>query len=211
LECAVTRDKLGEEEIGDFESLERAFGTDLREGVRKGRININMARVAVGKYKGFTGVLRRIGIVGGGVERKREEEIGREEGCTEGKEEAGDKGEFGGKEKRRDEEVEKREFGGKEENRQDEEVENEGCDRQRRKWDDEGAQGDRNWAWKQSEKERIRSLKKAFLDRKKEREEKEESEEERREEKKMKGRDKDEEELVGEFEKSLSAVEYGKE
>src|SRR5271156_2869413 len=68
LECAVTRDKLGEEEIGDFESLERAFGTDLREGVRKGRININMARVAVGKYKGFTGVLRRIGIVGGGVE-----------------------------------------------------------------------------------------------------------------------------------------------
>ena len=73
LECAVTRDGLGEDEMWDFESLESAFGAELREGVKKGKVNVNMARVAVGLYERLRGVLARIGIVGGGEDGRRAE------------------------------------------------------------------------------------------------------------------------------------------
>jgi hypothetical protein len=66
LECAVTRDGLGEDEMWDFKSLESAFGAELREGVKKGKVNVNMARVAVGRYERLRGIMARIGIVGGG-------------------------------------------------------------------------------------------------------------------------------------------------
>jgi hypothetical protein len=74
LESGVTRDALSEEQIGDLEILGRAFSTELTEGVKKGKININMARLAVGKYRGFGRELTSLGIFTGKEWRQVEEE-----------------------------------------------------------------------------------------------------------------------------------------
>lgn len=165
------------------------------EAARKGKININMARVAVEAYKGFIGVLRRIGIVVGEEGRGWEEDIGKEKEYIEEKEEVSDLN---------------RGLGEKEDKRWDEEVEKGGWARERRNWDDEGEQRDRNWAWMQNQKEGITCMKKTFLDMKRAKREKEE-EEEKREQNRMKDRDADEEELIGGFKKSPWAVEKEKE
>lgn len=142
LECAVTRDALGEDEMWDFESLENAFGAELREGVKKGKINVNMARVAVGRDERLRDVLTRIGIVGGGEDNGGRAEMEAPRTRTEEKAPEYDwgKGEKGREEEWRREDQRRRE--------------------------EEWRAGNRNWTWEELEKERIKALKRDFLNRK---------------------------------------------
>jgi hypothetical protein len=223
LESGVTRDALSEEQIGDLEILGRAFSTELREGVKKGKININMARLAVRKYRGFGRELTSLGMFTGEEWRQVEEEA-RKHGGWEGEKEdlPSYKGNFGGRDEKRrelderdegwvDEKkgaedkrsfekdyVDRREVEPQIEERQDIGVQ----ERERRRWDDAEAQGDRNWNYKQSEKERIERLKKAFLERRRAKQQ-DEANQERWEDKETKDLDKDEEDMTGRFEKSL--------
>ena len=95
------------------------------------------------------------------------------------------------------------------EGRQDVGAQEEVRERERR-WDDAGAQGDRNWNYKQSEKERIERLKKAFWERRRAKQQ-DEANQERWEDERAKDWDKDEEDIVGGFKKSLWVAEEEKE
>jgi hypothetical protein len=146
LECAVTRDGLGEDEIWDFESLESAFGPELREGVKKGKINVNMARVAVGRYERSRGVLARIGIVRGveGEEEKPPEyDRGKGEKGLEDEKQRGDEKQWG--DEKQQEDAKQREDQGRRE--------------------EEWRAGNRNLTWEELEKERIKAMKRDFLSR----------------------------------------------
>jgi hypothetical protein len=230
LESGVTKDTLSEEQIGDLESLERAFSADLRDGVKKGKININMARLAVGKYRGFGRELTSLGVFTGEEWRQVEEEARKHGNWGSEKEDLPSyRSNFGGEDvKRREFEeksevwvdekkatddkrsfekdyVERREVEPQIEERQDIGVQ----ERERRRWDDAEAQGDRNWNYKQSEKERIERLKKAFLERRRAMQQ-DEADQERWEDKGTKDWDKDEEDMVGRFEKNLWVAEKEK-
>ena len=223
LESGVTKDTLSEEQIGDLEILDRAFSADLRDGVKKGKININMARLAVGKYRGFGRELTGLGIFTGEEWRQVEEEARKHGNWGSEKEDLPSyRSNFGGEDVKRQEfeeksedwvdekkatndersfekdYVERREVEPQIEERQDIGIQ----ERERRRWDDAEAQGDRNWNYKQSEKERVERLKKAFLERRRAMQQ-DEADQERWEDKGTKDWDKDEEDMVGRFEKNL--------
>jgi hypothetical protein len=152
LECAVTRDGLGEDEMWDFESLESAFGPELREGVRKGKVNVNMARVAVGRYERLRGVLARIGIVGGGEDGRRAEMEARRTGKEEKAPEydRGDEKQWGAEKQQEDAKQREEEWRREDQRRREEE------------W----RAGNRNLTWEEAEEGRIQALKRDFLNRK---------------------------------------------
>jgi hypothetical protein len=230
LESGVTRDRLSEEQIGDLEILDRAFSTELRDGVKKGKININMARLAVGKYRGFGRELTILGIFTGEEWRQVEEEARRKGGWGSEKEELPSyKGNFGGEDVKRPEFEEKDEGWVDERKVRDdkrifekdyvdrrdvepqiEERQDIGVQERERRWDDAEAQRDRNWNYKQSEKERIERLKRAFLERRRANQQ-DEADQERWEDKGTKDWDKDEEDMAGRFEKNLWVAEKEKE
>jgi len=231
LESGVTKDTLSEEQIGDLEILDRAFSADLRDGVKKGKININMARLAVGKYRGFGRELTGLGIFTGEEWRQVEEEARRHGGWGSEKEDLPSyRGNFGGEDVSRREFEEKNEgwadekkgrddkkssekdyVDGREVEPQIEERQDIGVqERDRRRWDDAEARGDRNWNYKQSERERIERLKRAFLERRRAKQQ-DEVDQERWEDKGTKDWDKDEEDMVGRFEKDLWVGEKEKE
>jgi hypothetical protein len=230
LESGVTRDTLSEEQIGDLEILDRAFSTELREGVKKGKININMARLAVGKYRGFGRELTSLGIFTGEEWRQVEEEARKHEGWGGEKEDLPSyRGNFGGQDVKRREFQEKnegwvnekkvrgdkrsldKEYVDRREVPQIEERQDIGVqEREGRRWDDAEAQGDRNWNYKQREKERIERLKRAFLERRRAKQQ-DGADQEKWEDNGMKDLDKDEEDMVGRFEKNLWVAEKEKE
>lgn len=160
LECAVTRDGLGEDEMWDFESLESAFGAELREGVKKGKINVNMARVAVGRYERLRGVLARIGIVGGGGEDGSRVEMEAPRTRTEEKAPEYD---WGKGEKGREDE---KQWGVERQPGDAKQREEEWRREDQRRREEEWRAGNRNWTWEELEKERIKALKRDFLNRK---------------------------------------------
>lgn len=165
LECAVTRDGLGEDEMWDFESLESAFGAELREGVKKGKINVNMARVAVGRYERLRGVLARIGIVGGGEDRRRAEM----EAPRTRKEEKAPEYDRGKGEKGREDEKQQgdeKQWGVEKQQEDAKQREEEWRREDQRRREEEWRAGNRNWTWEEREKERIKALKRDFLNRK---------------------------------------------
>jgi hypothetical protein len=231
LESGVTRDTLREEQIGDLAVLDRVFSTELRDGVKKGKININIARLAVRKYRGFGRELTSLGVFTGEEWGQIEEEARRHGGWGSEKEELPSyRDNFGGEDvKRREFEeknegwvdekkvaddkrsfekdyVERREVEPQIEENQDIGVQ----ERERRRWDDAEAQGDRNWNYKQSEKERIERLKRAFLERRRAMQQ-DEADQERWEDKGTMHWDKDEEDMVGRFEKNLWVADKAKE
>src|ERR1700733_5715758 len=159
LECAVTRDELGEDEMWDFKSLESAFGEELREGVKKGKINVNMARVAVGRYERLRGVLTRIGIVGGGEDERRTEM----EAPRTRKEEKAPEYDWGRGEKGWEDEKQR---GDKKQQGDTKQREEEWRQEDQRRREEEWRAGNRNRTWDELEKERIKALKRDFLNRK---------------------------------------------
>ena len=167
LECAVTRDGLGEDEMWDFESLESAFGAELREGVKKGKINVNMGRVAVGRYERLRGVLARIGIVGGGGgEDGRRAEM---EALRTRKEEKAPEYDWSKGEKGREDEKQRgdeKHRGGEKQQGDAKQREEEWRREDQRRREEELRAGNRNWTWEEFEKERIKALKRDFLNRK---------------------------------------------
>jgi hypothetical protein len=165
LECAVTRDGLSEDEMWDFESLESAFGAELREGVKKGKINVNMARVAVGRYERLRGVLARIGIVGGGEDGRRAEmEVPRTRKEEKAPEYDRGKGEKGWEdEKQRSDE---NQWGLEKQQGDAKQREEEWRREDQRRREEEWRAGNRNRTWDELEKERIKALKRDFLNRK---------------------------------------------
>jgi len=204
----VSKKKLTEEELRDWESLERAFGTELREATRKGKININMARLAVQKYEFLVGTLRKIGIEipTDDYWPKWEEKRKDERSWVDNREEVGESS------SRASEKCEKRQSirertnddGERDEASISEGYVGESSQTERRRWNDAEAQGDRNWTWKQSEKQRVEHLKEAFLQRKNEREENEKWDCKGREEKEMEDLHLDREDLPI-YETQLSA------
>jgi hypothetical protein len=163
LECAVTRDGLGEDEMWDFESLESAFGAELREGVKKGKINVNMARVAVGRYERLGGVLARIGIVGGGGGGGEDGRRAEMEALRTRTEEKAPEHDWGKGDKGWEDE---KQWGVERQPGDAKQREEEWRREDQRRREEEWRAGNRNWTWEELEKERIKALKRDFLNQK---------------------------------------------
>ena len=60
LSCAITREKLSDEELGDFPGLYWAFSKDLHS--HRKHIDVNAARIAVERYPQIESILLDIGV-----------------------------------------------------------------------------------------------------------------------------------------------------